>query len=136
MLSEADVVHVKGLSVDGVTGLSAVSQAARVLGLSDSLVKPAMSFFESRNPRPAGVLRLGTPEMHPSREGLEREIDGLQKDLKDAGFWCSKATRDTRTSPTGSTIPSLSSRDSSAPIRMELNAGYAVERITAGLRIL
>jgi hypothetical protein len=32
MLSEADVVHVEGLSVDRVTGLSAVSQAARVLG--------------------------------------------------------------------------------------------------------
>jgi hypothetical protein len=38
LLTEADVVHVRGLSVDGVTGLSAVSQAARVLGLSDSLV--------------------------------------------------------------------------------------------------
>ena len=61
MPSESDVVPVKGLSVDGVTGFSAVSQAARVLGLSDSLVKPAMSFFESRNPRPEGCCAWELP---------------------------------------------------------------------------
>jgi HK97 family phage portal protein len=63
MLSEADVVHVKGLSIDGLTGLSAVSQAARVLGLSDELVKHALAYFDSKaaggTARPAGVLRLG-----------------------------------------------------------------------------
>ena len=60
MLTEADVVHVGGSRVDGVTGLSAVSQAARVLGLSDELVKHALSYFEcDAAPRPAGVLRLG-----------------------------------------------------------------------------
>jgi phage portal protein BeeE len=47
MLSEADVVHVKGLSVDGLVGLSAVTQASRVLGLSDELVKHALAFFDS-----------------------------------------------------------------------------------------
>jgi phage portal protein BeeE len=36
MLTEADVTYIKGLSVDGVNGLSAVSQASRVLGLSES----------------------------------------------------------------------------------------------------
>jgi len=72
--------------VDGVSGLSAVSQAAKVLGLSDSLVKHAVSFFQSRTPRPEGVLRIGTPDMNPSGEGLERQIEGLQKDLKDRGI--------------------------------------------------
>jgi HK97 family phage portal protein len=49
LLTEADVVHVKGLSVDGLNGLSAVSQASRVLGLSDELVKHALSYFTIRD---------------------------------------------------------------------------------------
>jgi phage portal protein BeeE len=68
MLTEADVVFVKGLSVDGLTGLSAVSQASRVLGLSDELVKHALSYFQVSDtggvPRPAGrpshFLNAGT----------------------------------------------------------------------------
>jgi HK97 family phage portal protein len=63
MLTTADVVMVRGLSVDGLSGLSAVSQAAGVLGLSDELVKHALSYFDSKaaggTARPAGVLRLG-----------------------------------------------------------------------------
>jgi phage portal protein BeeE len=43
----ADVVYVRGLSVDGLNGLSAVQQAARVLGLSDELVKHALSYFDT-----------------------------------------------------------------------------------------
>ena len=50
MLTESDVVHVKGLWVDGLVGLSAVSQASRVLGLSDELVKHALTFFDSATP--------------------------------------------------------------------------------------
>jgi HK97 family phage portal protein len=60
MLSTRDVVHVKGLSVDGLVGLSAVSQAARVLGLSDELVKHAQAFFRN-DLMPSGVLKLGDP---------------------------------------------------------------------------
>ena len=86
LLSEADVVHVKGLSVDGLNGLSAVSQAARVLGLSDSLVRHAMSFFEAKTTRPAGVLRLGDPDSAPSEEGRQRTIEGLQNELKPHGL--------------------------------------------------
>jgi HK97 family phage portal protein len=47
LLTEADLIHVKGLSTDGLIGLSAVSQAGRVLGLSDELVKHALEFFET-----------------------------------------------------------------------------------------
>ena len=55
MLTESDVVHVKGLTVDGLIGLSAVSQAARVLGLSDELVKHALALLRhgrARTPAP------------------------------------------------------------------------------------
>jgi HK97 family phage portal protein len=86
LLTAADIVHIKGLSVDSLNGLSAVSQAARVLGLSDSLVKHAMSFFEAKTTRPAGVLRLGDPDMVPSEEGRQRTIEGLQNELKPHGL--------------------------------------------------
>jgi HK97 family phage portal protein len=83
MLTEADVVHVKGLSVDGLTGLSAVTQAARVLGLSDELVKHALAYFESATPRPAGVLQLG-PEA--TDEQRTRNIEGLKAEAKPHGI--------------------------------------------------
>jgi HK97 family phage portal protein len=69
MLTTADVTMVRGLSVDGLNGLSAVSQAARVIGLSDELVRHALAFFERGTERPAGVLQV-SPDM--SKEGMER----------------------------------------------------------------
>ena len=76
----ADVVHVKGLSVDGLVGLRAVSQASRVLGLSDELVKHALAYFDvgtaGGSGRPAGVLRLG--QGAPIEE-LERTQEGEGK---------------------------------------------------------
>jgi HK97 family phage portal protein len=42
-LYESDLVFIRGFTVDGVTGLSPVSQAADVLGLSRELVKHALS---------------------------------------------------------------------------------------------
>jgi HK97 family phage portal protein len=86
LLTEADVVHIKGLSVDGVTGLSAVTQATKVLGLSDSLVKHAMSFFQSDTPRPAGVLRLGDQEFQPLEEGRQRSLETIKNELKPHGI--------------------------------------------------
>jgi HK97 family phage portal protein len=78
MLTEADVVHVKGLSVDGLTGLSAVSQAARVLGLSDELVKHALSYFDTGaqggTARPAGVLRLGEGSSFAAEERTKERL--------------------------------------------------------------
>jgi HK97 family phage portal protein len=78
LLGESDVVHVKGLSVDGVSGLSAVSQAAKVLGLSDSLIKHAMAFFQTDAPRPMGVLRFG--------HGEEQEGGDLESKRKTEQF--------------------------------------------------
>jgi HK97 family phage portal protein len=83
LLTEADVVHVKGRSVDGLIGLSAVSQAARVLGLSDELVKHALAYFESATPRPAGVLRLDAEATEDQRG---RQIEGLKNEAKQHGI--------------------------------------------------
>jgi HK97 family phage portal protein len=79
LLTEADVVHVKGLSVDGVSGLSAVGQAAKVLGLSDSLVKHALAFFQTDTPRPTGVLRFGHGE---EQEGGDLETKRKTEQFK------------------------------------------------------
>lgn len=75
VLTEADVVHVKGLAVDGVTGLSAVQQAARVIGLSDELVRHALAFFERGTERPAGVLQV-PPGM--SSDAMDRLSEALK----------------------------------------------------------
>lgn len=83
MLTQADVVHVKGLSVDGLTGLSAVSQAARVLGLSDELVKHALSFFESGTARPAGVVKISPGASEVARQ---RWIESLRAEGRPHGL--------------------------------------------------
>jgi HK97 family phage portal protein len=87
MLTEADVVYVRGLSMDGVRGLSAVSQAARVIGLSDELVKHALSYFQVSDaggvPRPAGVLKVN-PGM--GETGRQRELEGLRAESKPHGI--------------------------------------------------
>jgi HK97 family phage portal protein len=86
MRTEADVVHIKGLSTDSLNGLSAVAQAARVLGLSDSLVRHAMAFFEAKTQRPAGVLRLGDPEQFPNADSKDRTTEQLQTEFKPHGI--------------------------------------------------
>jgi HK97 family phage portal protein len=87
MLTEGDLVHIRGLSVDGLNGLSAVSQASRVLGLSDELVRHALSYFEVRDraggvPRPAGVLRVSDM----SEVGRERLAERLRNESRPHGI--------------------------------------------------
>jgi HK97 family phage portal protein len=87
LLTLADVVPVRGLSIDGITGLSAVSQAASVLGLSDELVKHALSYFDTRDsggiPTPAGVLRVNTGT---SFGGEERGKEKLRAESRPHGI--------------------------------------------------
>jgi HK97 family phage portal protein len=91
MLTTSDVVYIKGLTVDGLNGLSAVQQAARVLGLSDELVKHALSYFDDKaaggTPRPAGVLRLGDGGLLESGDlGGERERERLKAQARPHGI--------------------------------------------------
>jgi HK97 family phage portal protein len=74
MLTTRDVVHVKGLSTDGLLGLSAVTQAARVLNLSDELVRHALAYFESDLPHPAGILSLGPEASFNESERAKEKI--------------------------------------------------------------
>lgn len=57
VLGTADVVHLKALSTDGITGLSPVAQARQALGLAQNLEKHADS-FAANGGRPGGILRV------------------------------------------------------------------------------
>jgi len=75
-----DIIHVKGLSTDGVAGLSPVRSCAVALGLSDRLAKHAATFFEN-DATPRGLLRLnqfGAPEAQAEaiRTGWESKHRG------------------------------------------------------------
>jgi HK97 family phage portal protein len=78
-LTTADVVHVKGLSMDGLHGLSAVNQAASVIGLSDELVRHALSYFEQGSGLPAAVFRMPPGS---SEDQKERYIEALRNRTK------------------------------------------------------
>ena len=56
-LTTRDLIHVHGISTDGLEGLSPVRQARTILGLSGQLAEHAESFFEN-SARPAGILKL------------------------------------------------------------------------------
>jgi HK97 family phage portal protein len=56
----ADVLHIKGMSLDGLRGLSPVTQARVAIGLSSSLQQSAKVFTEQGS-RPSGVLTIGGP---------------------------------------------------------------------------
>jgi hypothetical protein len=49
-----------------------VSRASRVLGLSDELVKHALSYFDTGTPTPAGVLKLA-PEASFAEQDRTKE---------------------------------------------------------------
>lgn len=58
-----DILHIKGLSLDGLRGLSPVAQCRTALGLSSSLQASAKAFTEHGS-RPSGVLSApsGNPD--------------------------------------------------------------------------
>jgi HK97 family phage portal protein len=70
VLTEADVIHLKGLSMDGVVGMSPVRQAREALGLNVRLLQHSAMFF-ANDSRPPGILRVPAgPESQDSIESL------------------------------------------------------------------
>jgi HK97 family phage portal protein len=72
-LTRADVIHIRGISVDGLVGLSPIRQARRVLSLSAQLQAHAEEFFAA-DASPRGILRL-------NRFG---DVDAQVQTLRDA----------------------------------------------------
>ena len=62
-----DIIHVRGLSVDGLVGVSPVRACRVAMGLSASLAAHANHFFEN-GARPTGILRV---PMFPSDEAAD-----------------------------------------------------------------
>jgi HK97 family phage portal protein len=58
-----DVLHIKGMSVDGLRGLSPVAQCRVALGLSSSLQVSAKTFFDHGS-RPSGILTVPSQADH------------------------------------------------------------------------
>lgn len=56
-LGTEDVVHIRAMSLDGLVGLSPISQNRAALGLSKDLTEHAARFF-SQDARPGGILSL------------------------------------------------------------------------------
>jgi HK97 family phage portal protein len=52
-----DILHIKGMSLDGLRGMSPVTQCRVALGLSSSLQESARQFFEHGS-RPSGILTV------------------------------------------------------------------------------
>jgi len=74
MLSEADLVHIKGLSVDGVTRALSGSAGSPCAESERRAGEARLAFFERGTERPAGVLQV-SPEM--SETGKDRLREAL-----------------------------------------------------------
>lgn len=83
-LTQADIFHLRGMSLDGIRGLSVIGQAAEELGLSIQAAKYAAKIFKN-GAVPGGVLKhpnsLTEPEINRLKASLEefRGADNAQK---------------------------------------------------------
>lgn len=80
---QADIIHIKALTTDGLVGLSPVRQCRIALGLSQTLQEHASSFFEN-GARPGGILRLQkfgvpAPGVATGEEGAPGELQELRE---------------------------------------------------------
>jgi len=66
-----DILHIKAMSLDGLRGMSPVTQCRTALGLNESLRESSRQFFEQGS-RPSGIL---TVPPGSSAEGLERDFE-------------------------------------------------------------
>ena len=66
----ADVVHIKGLSTDGLVGLSPIGQMRQALALDDA-VRTASTALFANNARPSGILAMGPHANRAQAETLK-----------------------------------------------------------------
>jgi phage portal protein BeeE len=63
----ADILHIKAMSLDGLRGMSPVTQCRVALGLSSSLQTSAKVFTEQGS-RPSGILTVPASTNHDAAE--------------------------------------------------------------------
>ncbi len=78
-----DIVHVRGLSVDGLVGVSPVRQCRIAMGLSASLAAHANHFFEN-GARPTGILRTPPFSDQAAEDAFAAEFSANELGLKNS----------------------------------------------------
>jgi HK97 family phage portal protein len=68
-----DIVHIRGLSLDGLVGLSPVRQCRQALGLSSTLTEHAARFFQN-DARPSGIVKMA----HGDSGGPDSQLEYLR----------------------------------------------------------
>jgi HK97 family phage portal protein len=80
-----DVLHVRGLSFDGLRGISPIRQAAEALGLADALQKQA-SALASNGATPRGVLSVSAgPAQQDVMENLKTAWESRHRGAENTG---------------------------------------------------
>ncbi len=82
LLTTRDVIHVRALSTNGLSGLSPVRQCRSALGLAQNLATHASVFFEN-DARPSGILKIedGSNQgeaLRGLRESWDTRLGGVQ----------------------------------------------------------
>jgi HK97 family phage portal protein len=73
----SDILHIKGLSSDGLVGLSPVTCARLALTLSSNLQEASRSFFMNGS-RPSGILSVPGPQSDFTAEAIRERWDTRQ----------------------------------------------------------
>jgi HK97 family phage portal protein len=85
-LDETQVLHIKGFTLDGMTGLSIVGQARETLGISMAADKSAASFFRN-GMKPSMVFTVDKFLPEPQRKRFEEETRDKLVGAINAGGW-------------------------------------------------
>lgn len=85
VLGTSDVVHVRGMSLDGVRGLSPVAQQREALGYATALARHGQDFM-ANGARPSGVLYV-SPGVHADEqiENLKAAWESRHRGSENAG---------------------------------------------------
>jgi HK97 family phage portal protein len=73
----SDMLHFKGLSQDGLTGMSILQIAARSMGLSIAAQDYGASFFGNAS-TPGGILTVPTALSDPSKDNLRKSMESYR----------------------------------------------------------
>ena len=76
VLTEADIVHVRGLSIDGIRGLSPVRAARETIAYSQTLTRRSACAFVRQGARPSGVLTV------PAGPGQDELLEALKEQFE------------------------------------------------------
>lgn len=77
LLLDEDVLHVKGMSADGLTGVSVVAYAREALGLALGAERYGARYFKN-DARPGGVLEVAKPLSEPAAKKLKENWEAAQ----------------------------------------------------------